>query len=71
MDDIERLKTLAGVANSGSMTEYHAEESGSNISATAQEKIEKQKADNIQPGTEEWFRLWFTLPSLTNTTPFD
>jgi hypothetical protein len=70
MDELERLKTLAGVANPGSMTEYKAEQSGSNISATAQEKIEKQKSDNIQPGTDEWFRLWFSKPYLTGENPF-
>jgi len=29
------------------------------------------KKHNIKPGTPEWFRLWFTLPYLTNTDPLD
>lgn len=40
-----------------------------NMSYTAAEirKIEKER--NIKPGTEEWFRLWFTKPYLTKTSP--
>lgn len=37
---------------------------GSNISATAAEIAKIQKKKNIQPGTDEWFKLWFSLPYL-------
>jgi hypothetical protein len=30
-----------------------------------------QRERNIQPGTDEWFRLWFALPKLTGETPYD
>jgi len=53
------------------LQEYKGEKfAGSNPSVTAQEKVDYQHQHNIQPGTPEWFRLWFTRPYLTNTTPF-
>lgn len=70
MNEFDRLKILAGVANTGKMSAYQGNETGSNISITAQEKIEKQKSNNIQPGTDEWFRLWFSKPYLTGENPF-
>ena len=42
---------------------------GSNISITGNEKSELQKKHNIQPGTDEWFKLWFSLPYLTGEKP--
>ena len=26
--------------------------------------------DNIQPGTPEWFKLWFSLPKMTGEQPY-
>jgi hypothetical protein len=73
MNDLEQIKKLAGItpANSANMQPYNVENSGSNISLTGMEKANIQREKNIQPGTEDWFRLWFTLPFLTNTKPFD
>jgi len=67
------MRLLAGIkpANSANMQPYTGAETGSNISLTGMEKSNIQREHNIKPGTEEWFRLWFTLPFLTNTTPFD
>jgi hypothetical protein len=42
---------------------------GSNISLTGTEKSQLQKKHNIQPGTPEWFQLWFSLPYLTGERP--
>ena len=66
--DIERLKQLSGMikpANSASMTPYE----GSNISVTGNEKGKIQKEKGIEPGTPEWFQLWFSLPYLTGEKP--
>jgi hypothetical protein len=37
---------------------------------TANEKIQYQNTHNIQPGTPEWFKLWFSLPYLTGEKPW-
>jgi len=42
---------------------------GSNISVTGNEKGELMKKHDIRPGTEEWFRLWFSKPYLTGERP--
>jgi hypothetical protein len=42
-----------------------------NISYTGTEKAELMRKHNIEPGTDAWFRLWFSLPYLTNTSPID
>ena len=41
----------------------------SNISITGNEKGELMKKNNIQPGTDAWFRLWFARPYLTGKKP--
>jgi hypothetical protein len=70
MDSIEELKLLAGIGNRAVMQEYRGFP-GSNISVTGNEKGELMKKHDIRPGTDEWFRLWFSLPYLTNTSPLD
>jgi hypothetical protein len=42
---------------------------GMNISKTGMEKRQLEKQHNIQPGTPEWFRLWFSLPYWTGEKP--
>lgn len=42
---------------------------GSNISKTANEIKRLEKANDIKPGTAEWFRLWFSKPYLTGEKP--
>lgn len=63
-DELASIKKLAGIT-----TDESALNKGSNITVTAAEKVRLMKEHNIQPGTPEWFRLWFTLPFLTNTSP--
>ena len=58
--DLEELKRLAGIAPSATKE---------NISITGTEKSRLQKKHNIQPGTEEWFKLWFARPKLTGEKP--
>jgi len=68
MDQIEELRTLAGIGNRAVMQEYRGYP-GSNISVTGNEKGELMKRHDIRPGTEEWFKLWFSLPYLTGEHP--
>ncbi len=68
MDSIEELKLLAGIGNRAVMQEYRGF-AGSNISITGNEKGELMKRHDIRPGTEEWFKLWFSKPWLTNEKP--
>jgi hypothetical protein len=68
MDDLQQLKLLAGIGNRAVMQEYKGF-AGSNISVTGNEKGELMKRHDIRPGTEEWFRLWFSKPWLTNERP--
>ncbi len=68
MDSIEELKLLAGIGNRAVMQEYRGF-AGSNISVTGNEKGELMKRHDIRPGTEEWFKLWFSKPWLTNEKP--
>ena len=63
----EELKRLAGI---GVYRPYNLPPlAGSNISITGNEKGELMKKHNIQPGTPEWFQLWFSLPYMTGERP--
>jgi hypothetical protein len=68
MDDLQQLKMLAGIGNRAVMQEYKGF-AGSNISITGNEKGELMKRHDIRPGTEEWFKLWFSKPYLTGEKP--
>lgn len=78
-DPIQDLKRLSGISltsglNVGRLQEYKGpgtvSTEGSNISKTAMEKSNYQHEHNIQPGTPEWFRLWFSKPYLTGEKPW-
>jgi hypothetical protein len=62
--NITELQKLAGI-NKHRFTENE----GSNISLTGIEKRALEKKHNIQPGTQEWFQLWFSRPYLTGEKP--
>lgn len=68
MDPISELKKLAGINQFKGYTPYTIEQ-GSNISLTGNEKGELMKKHNIEPGTPEWFQLWFSLPYMTGEKP--
>lgn len=68
MDDIQQLKLLAGIGNRAVMQEYQGF-AGSNISVTGNEKGDLMKAHDIRPGTDAWFKLWFSKPYLTGEQP--
>ena len=59
------LKKLAGVTTNRDTLQ------GSNISITGSEKGQLMRQHNIKPGTDEWFRLWFSRPYLTGEQPID
>lgn len=71
MDELSQIKKLAGINEFKGFVKYDAADpyGGSNISLTGNEKGELQKKHNIQPGTQEWFQLWFSLPKLTGEKP--
>ena len=64
MDDLERLKKLAGVNEFKGYTEYTLE----NISDAANSNRKKERELNIRPGDKEWFELWFSKPYMTGAT---
>lgn len=64
--NLDELKKLAGVQFS--KTESSAMP---NLSYTGMEKAELMRKHNIKPGTEEWFRLWFSRPYMTGEKPID
>ena len=69
MISLEELQRLAGVRTQGYGNSLRKTAEGSNISLTGNEKAELQKKHDIQPGTPEWFQLWFSLPYLTGEKP--
>ena len=70
-DPIHELKALSGLGGLGGqerLQEYRAKQVGSygqEISAEGTRKAELMRQHNIQPGTPEWFKLWFNKPLLT------
>jgi hypothetical protein len=75
MDDLDQIKQLAGITqNIGRLQEYKGVGSvsteGSNMSVTANEKINYQNTHDVKPGTPEWFQLWFSKPYLTGEKPW-
>ena len=61
-EDLNDLKILAGVKSN---INIQLAEQQVNLTHTAMEKVNYMKENNIQPGTQEWFRLWFSRPYLT------
>lgn len=71
MDELAQLKKLAGINEFKGYVKYDPVDpaGGSNISLTGTEKGELMKKHNIKPGTDEWFKLWFSKPYLTGEKP--
>ena len=57
---IDDLKRLAGVNSYGESIS----KAGTNLGQI-------QREQNIRPGTDEWFKLWFAKPHLTGEQPYD
>ena len=62
MYELEYIKKLAGVNEFKGYTEYTLE----NISDAANSNAKKMRDNNIKPGDEEWFKLWFSQPKMMN-----
>ena len=63
--NINDLKRLAGVNE----PKNNGNSMGENLSHVGSAKSQYQKKHNIQPGTPEWFKLWFAQPKLTGEDP--
>jgi hypothetical protein len=62
--ELESIKRLAGIGR-GSNTINTSD----NLETPAAEKARLMKEHNIQPGTQEWFRLWFSRTFMTGEKP--
>ena len=62
IDNLDDLKRLAGIGDKS----YGL---ATTIVAADLAKIQRER--NIQPGTDEWFRLWFAKPLITGEKPYD
>ncbi len=67
MDEIYKLKRLAGIIDPEGNEVNDDDES--NISIVASDKGEYQRKHKIKPGTDEWFKLWFAKPKITGENP--
>ena len=63
--ELEELKRLVGIYERHGWKQYD----GPNLSITGTEKQYYQAKLDIQPGTPEWFKLWFARPKLTGENP--
>lgn len=63
--DIKDLQRLAGINEFSGYEPY----GGSNVSVTGNEKRQIEKEQGIKPGTDDWFKLWFSKPYLTGEVP--
>jgi len=72
--ELKSIQYLAGLGSDQRTQDQRALENkklntGSNISLTGSEKRRIEREQGIEPGTPEWFRLWFSRPYLTNERP--
>jgi len=67
-DQLDKLKVLAGIYKPYKMDD--ASKVQDNMSDTGSEKGKYQRDHNIEPGTKEWFQLWFARPTLTGEDPY-
>jgi len=63
IDEIYELKRLAGIIDKEGNRVSEKDES--NISITGTNKGKEAREKNLQPGTEAWFKHWFSKPHLT------
>jgi hypothetical protein len=67
-NDLAELKKLAGIYDFRNVQPCTATQDA----AKEQPNLGAYQRDhNIKPGTDEWFRLWFSRQSLTGETPYD
>ena len=61
---LDELKKLSG---SGQVT---GEYSYTPLHELAQKKQQYMRENNIKPGDQAWFHLWFSRPEITKANPF-
>lgn len=69
---LENLKKLAGIGEKSASIGWHS--IGDNPTTdqfTSNDKARHMRENNIKPGTQEWFKLWFARPDLTGESPYD
>jgi len=66
-EQIERLRKLAGLTLG---TGNEKGDMDSPLTHGGSERGKYQKAHDIEPGTEDWFKLWFARPKLTGENPY-
>lgn len=83
IDEIKRLQVLAGIKSARILEDeqaadpdVHSKEGDevdgkdeSNVSITGSEKGKYMRDNNIKPGSDEWFKLWFAKPLWTGENP--
>lgn len=73
--ELKAIQYLAGLGAEARLQEYRANQSKinttDNISVTGSEKRRLERENNIQPGTPEWFKLWFSRPYMTGEKPYE
>mgnify|MGYP000473559756 FL=1 len=65
MDDIKELQRLAGIGEWGGYKEIQFEDPYQ----FAADNRQKEKEQGINPGTDEWFKMWFGNPNPYNNPP--
>ena len=71
-DPIHEMRTLAGLPGLRARIEQKIAEGtspGEEMSRRGTELHKYEQEHNIEPGTPQWFRLWFALPKLTGEKP--
>lgn len=69
--ELKQIQYLSGLGAQQRLQEYQASlQPQKNITHTAAENVRIMREKNIQPGTPEWFKLWFSLPYLTGEKKF-
>jgi hypothetical protein len=62
MNELETILHLAGVKKQDNSY-------GKSITLTSSDKARIMRENNIRPGTDAWFKLWFSKPYLTGEKP--
>lgn len=61
LDDLKRLSGNGKITGESTVTPN---------SQLAAQKAQYMRENNIKPGTDEWFKLWFAKPDITGENPF-
>jgi len=56
LDDLKRLSGVSNIKSESTMPKI--------------DKGKYMRENNIKPGSDEWFKLWFARPDITGENPF-